>query len=102
MATKQATQGPWRVAPIEPWQEYGMVVVYGSPEATRGNNKAHVANVWNGSTRDPEVAAANARLIAAAPELRDALRNVATLAYGEPPTLAQRKRIAALLASLDG
>jgi hypothetical protein len=64
----QHTPGPWTV---KPGHAFGSRNVYGP-------RKAHVAEVWNGSTRDPAeaeaVAEANARLIAAAPKMLEALK----------------------------
>lgn len=52
------TQGPWRKA-HSGGGEFGCVTVV-------GKGGAHVAEVWNGGTRDPEVAEANADLVCAA------------------------------------
>jgi hypothetical protein len=60
--TATHTPGPWRAMSVSTAGAFGSRSVYGP-------NTAHVAEVWNGGTRDPEVAAANARLIAAAPDL---------------------------------
>jgi predicted Zn-ribbon and HTH transcriptional regulator len=70
MTEVKPTQGPWRVVLPDDTDEYGYANVYGP-------GRAHVAAVWNGSTRDvaaaPAIAAANARLIAAAPDMAAAL-----------------------------
>ncbi len=78
-----------------------MVEVFGGSSATRGNNMAHVANVWNGGTRLQEVAEANARLIAAAPELLDALRDLSASCQKWAPTI-DRSRARAAIAKATG
>lgn len=52
------TRGPWRADEMHPSDEYGKITL-------RGYRGAHVADVWNGGTRDPLVAAENAQLICA-------------------------------------
>ena len=67
MTTKH-TPGPWIMRPVDPHAAYGSRDV-----TTRGNGL--VAQVWSGFRGDPAIAVANARLIAAAPDLLDALRD---------------------------
>ena len=64
------TPGPWS---YETDDSALNAVVYGKGRK-QGQRKQHVAEVWSGDDRSTEVAEANARLIAAAPEMLEAIR----------------------------
>lgn len=67
--TAQHTPGPWR---IEPDPSQTTCRVYGKGRKP-GQHKQHVAEVWSGDDRTMEVTEANARLIAAGPEMDETL-----------------------------
>lgn len=91
MSTMKHTPGPWRI-------ELGR---YGVPRAIRGPESAEFRNIinWNGlsSPSRPE-SVANARLIAAAPDLLEALEMLAdpmrTPTDGDPSVLREFARAA--------
>jgi hypothetical protein len=66
------TPGPWTVTPESYGEPFGSRTVNG-PEF------ALVAVVWNGNSEGQEEANGNARLIAVAPELLEALRECASM-----------------------
>lgn len=65
------TPGPWTVGKQQPF------MAYGSREVVAAAN-ALVAVVWNGWSGKQEVADANAALIAAAPDMLEALQWIAS------------------------
>lgn len=68
--TRKHTEGPWRVLPEEPDKDYSRV------RGTRLGHRFKIANVHDGDhPREYAESQANARLIAAAPELLDALED---------------------------
>lgn len=65
--TAKRTRGPWRKVPVHQSDEFGKVTIV-------GHLSRHVAEVWNGNSRDPDVADANAEFICMAEHMVEALR----------------------------
>jgi hypothetical protein len=93
--TAQHTPGPWRVGPRQDIPEGQHVLIM----AGQGGSSWGVATVKLYDMRDAEIQSANARLIAAAPDLLAALEwAVEALGPGDPRFYGEerRKAVAAL------
>lgn len=91
MKQSQHTPGPWEVVPDPCHYDSFTTVVAGIGEQRKGLLRELIVEV--GGRADIEVAEANARLIAAAPELlgalklaRDFIRNGIEYGYIDPPS----------------
>ena len=78
VSAPQWTPGPWKVCRAQP-QEIG----FDAPDRWRTVATAPAAGLGNADGAALTEAKANARLIASAPELAEALRNLADYAHGQ-------------------
>jgi len=87
MTEAKYTPGPWIVNPFNAWVELP------------GVNAPICAMLWRTELRSEDETLANARLIAAAPELVEALREFVDSAIADLELIEQAR---ALLAKIDG
>lgn len=103
MSTEKHTPGPWHAATADEWRDAnGRRVQYGRFDISAGSNDPEAANYYRigsvSNVNNLEQNQANAKLIAAAPELLAALRDLVDVMTGrmDGETVALHNALAAL------